>query len=120
MSEIRHILSISGGKDSAALAFHLRDTRPDIEFEYVFFDTGEELPETYEYLEKLERALGIKVEYIHPKKSFEKDNFSSTFFARFMRSLRASSEALIASMVCSILPVWATMSGQSILITPSE
>ena len=72
MSNIRHILSISGGKDSAALAFHLRDTRPDINFEYVFFDTGEELPETYEYLEKLERALGIKVHFIHPKKSFEK------------------------------------------------
>ena len=72
MSKIRHILSISGGKDSAALAFYLRDTRPDINFEYVFFDTGEELPETYDYLNKLERALGIKVEYIHPKKSFEK------------------------------------------------
>ena len=72
MSNIRHILSISGGKDSAALAFHLRDTRPEINFEYVFFDTGEELPETYDYLKKLERALGIKVEYIHPKKSFEK------------------------------------------------
>ncbi len=72
MSKIRHILSISGGKDSAALAFHLRDTRPEIDFEYVFFDTGEELPETYDYLQKLERALGVKVEYIYPKKSFEK------------------------------------------------
>ena len=72
MSDIRHILSISGGKDSAALAFHLRDTRPDVNFEYVFFDTGEELSETYDYLEKLERALGIKVTYIHPPKSFEK------------------------------------------------
>lgn len=70
MNRIRHILSISGGKDSAALAFHLRDTRPDIEFEYVFFDTGEELPETYVYLEKLERALGITVKKIYPKKSF--------------------------------------------------
>ncbi|WP_263833625.1 phosphoadenosine phosphosulfate reductase family protein [Sulfurospirillum oryzae] len=70
MNRIRHILSISGGKDSAALAFHLRDTRPNIEFEYVFFDTGEELPETYAYLEKLERALGITVKKIYPKKSF--------------------------------------------------
>ena len=54
MSTIRHILSISGGKDSAALAFYLRDTKPDINFEYVFFDTGEELQETYDYLENLE------------------------------------------------------------------
>ena len=72
MSKIRHILSISGGKDSAALAFHLRDTRPEINFEYVFFDTGEELPETYEYLDKIEGALGVNVEYIYPNKSFEK------------------------------------------------
>ena len=69
---IRHIVSISGGKDSAALAFYLKDTQPDIKFEYVFFDTGEELAETYEYLENLERALGIKVQFVYPKKSFEK------------------------------------------------
>lgn len=71
MNNIRHILSISGGKDSAALAFHLRDTRPEVDFEYVFFDTEEELPETYAYLEKLERALGITVKKIYPKKSFK-------------------------------------------------
>jgi len=72
MQKTRHIVSISGGKDSAALAFYLKDTRPEINFEYVFFDTGEELQETYDYLEKLEQALGIKVEYIHPEKSFKK------------------------------------------------
>ena len=33
----RHILGISGGKDSAALAVHLRDRIPDME--YVFCDT---------------------------------------------------------------------------------
>lgn len=71
MEKIRHIISISGGKDSAALAFHLRDTRPETSFEYVFFDTGEELQETYDYLKKIEYALGIHVEYIKPKKSFE-------------------------------------------------
>ncbi len=53
---IRHILSLSGGKDSTALAIYLRDRVP--EMEYVFMDTGEELPETYEYIEKLEAYLG--------------------------------------------------------------
>ena len=55
----RHILSLSGGKDSAALAVYLKDLVPNIE--YVFCDTGKELPETYEYLSLLEVALGKPV-----------------------------------------------------------
>ena len=48
----RHILSLSGGKDSAALAVYLRDRVP--EMEYIFHDTGMELPETYDYMARLE------------------------------------------------------------------
>jgi 3'-phosphoadenosine 5'-phosphosulfate sulfotransferase (PAPS reductase)/FAD synthetase len=55
----RHILSLSGGKDSAALAVHMRGRVERME--YIFHDTGKELPETYEYLEKLEAYLGVKV-----------------------------------------------------------
>jgi 3'-phosphoadenosine 5'-phosphosulfate sulfotransferase (PAPS reductase)/FAD synthetase len=57
---VRHILSLSGGKDSTALAVYMRDRVP--EMEYVFLDTGKELPETYEYIEKLEAYLGKKIE----------------------------------------------------------
>ncbi len=53
---VRHILSLSGGKDSTALAIYLRDRIPDLE--YVFCDTAKELRETYEYLERLEAYLG--------------------------------------------------------------
>ncbi len=56
---IRHILSLSGGKDSTALAIYLRDRIPDLE--YVFCDTEKELPETYEYLDTLEQYLGRPV-----------------------------------------------------------
>lgn len=52
----RHILSLSGGKDSTALAIYLRDRVPDLE--YAFCDTEKELPETYEYLDRLEAFLG--------------------------------------------------------------
>lgn len=54
----RHICLISGGKDSTALAIYLRETRPDLNIEYVFCDTHKELPETYEYLVKIEAFLG--------------------------------------------------------------
>lgn len=58
-SKVRHILSLSGGKDSAALAVYLRDRVENIE--YIFHDTGKELPDTYEYLERLEGYLGQKI-----------------------------------------------------------
>jgi 3'-phosphoadenosine 5'-phosphosulfate sulfotransferase (PAPS reductase)/FAD synthetase len=58
---LRHIVSLSGGKDSAALAIFMRERYPQIPAEYVFCDTGCELPETYEYLERLEALLGITI-----------------------------------------------------------
>ncbi|MCB1178092.1 MAG: phosphoadenosine phosphosulfate reductase family protein [Leptospiraceae bacterium] len=57
----RHILSLSGGKDSTALAIFMKQQYPELDLEYVFCDTGEELPETYEYLEKIETFLGKKI-----------------------------------------------------------
>jgi 3'-phosphoadenosine 5'-phosphosulfate sulfotransferase (PAPS reductase)/FAD synthetase len=51
----RHILGLSGGKDSSALAVFMRDKVP--EMEYVFCDTEKELQETYDYLAKLEAFL---------------------------------------------------------------
>jgi hypothetical protein len=53
---VRQILSLSGGKDSTALAIYMRDRVPDME--YVFCDTAKELPETYEYLDRVEVYLG--------------------------------------------------------------
>ena len=59
MEKVRHILGISGGKDSAALAVYLRDRVP--EMEYVFCDTGYELDETYDYIYKLEVFLNKSI-----------------------------------------------------------
>jgi len=58
-SKVRHILSLSGGKDSAALAVYLRDRVRGME--YIFHDTGKELPDTYQYLDHLEGYLGRKI-----------------------------------------------------------
>lgn len=61
MTKIKHVLGISGGKDSAALAIYMRDTYPDLDIEYYSCDTGKELKETYELIEKLEAHLGRKI-----------------------------------------------------------
>lgn len=59
----RHILGLSGGKDSTALAIHMKNTRPKIfeKIELFFTDTGAELEEIYEYLDMLEEYLGKKI-----------------------------------------------------------
>ena len=51
-----HILSLSGGKDSTALAFFMKENMPEVfeKLELVFCDTECELPETYDYLNKIE------------------------------------------------------------------
>jgi len=70
MRPVRHILSLSGGKDSTALAIYMRDRIPKLE--YVFCDTEKELPETYEYLKKLEVYLGKPIEYLkHDGRGFD-------------------------------------------------
>jgi 3'-phosphoadenosine 5'-phosphosulfate sulfotransferase (PAPS reductase)/FAD synthetase len=61
MSKVRHVLGISGGKDSAALAIYLRNNYPELDIEYYFADTGKELDETYQFIENLEIYLGKKI-----------------------------------------------------------
>lgn len=65
---VRHILSLSGGKDSTALAIYMRDRISELE--YVFCDTGEELPETYQYLDRLEVYLGKPIHRLNPDRPF--------------------------------------------------
>ena len=66
---MRHILSISGGKDSAALAIFMRDIIPDME--YVFCDTDKELQETYDYLNRIEAFLGKKIVRLNSHMGFD-------------------------------------------------
>ena len=65
----RHICGISGGKDSSALAVYLRDTVPGME--YFFCDTGAELPETYEYLTRLQVILGKPITRLNATRGFD-------------------------------------------------
>lgn len=73
MSEkkVRHILGLSGGKDSTALAIFMRREYPDLEIEYFFCDTHKELTETYEYLKRIEDWLQIKIHYLEPERGFD-------------------------------------------------
>lgn len=67
----RHILGISGGKDSAALAVYMRDRYPELDIEYFFTDTGKELPEVYDFLGRLEGYLGKEIKVLNQLRDFD-------------------------------------------------
>lgn len=69
MTQVRHVLSLSGGKDSAALAIYMRDRVSNME--YIFSDTRKELKETYEYLERIEDYLGVRVHRLNAELGFD-------------------------------------------------
>jgi len=72
-SQCRHVLGISGGKDSAALAIYIKEQHPEVheKIEYFFTDTGAELDEVYDFLAKLEAYLGKEILRLSSGKPFE-------------------------------------------------
>ncbi len=71
--QVRHVLGLSGGKDSAALAVYIRDKYPETHarIEYFFSDTGAELQEVYDFLDKLESYLGKPIVRLGSGQDFE-------------------------------------------------
>jgi 3'-phosphoadenosine 5'-phosphosulfate sulfotransferase (PAPS reductase)/FAD synthetase len=67
----RHLLGISGGRDSAALAIFMTQQYPALDIEYFFTDTGKELPEVYEFLGRLEGFLGKPIQRLNPDRDFD-------------------------------------------------
>lgn len=67
-NKVRHVLGISGGKDSASLAIYLKNKYSQLDIEYYFCDTGKELDETYELIKNLEAYLGKKIIHLEAAK----------------------------------------------------
>lgn len=75
MKKVRHVLGISGGKDSAALAIYVKTKYPTIDLELYTCDTGKELDETYQLIKNLEVYLGIKIELLQGAPKSDEDPF---------------------------------------------
>lgn len=71
MTKVKHVLGLSGGRDSAALAVYMRQNCPEIELEYFFTDTGKELPEVYDFLGHLEGFIGKPILRLNPDRDFD-------------------------------------------------
>ena len=104
MSNIEHVLGISGGKDSAALAIYLKDKYPSFNFKYYFTDTGKELDETYQLIDNLESYLGIEINRL------EDENIASTnedpfdFHFKSFRGYLPSSQARWCTALLKLKP----------------
>lgn len=57
---MNHIIALSGGKDSTAMAIRLSEIEPR-SYIYVCTPTGDELPEMTQHLDKLEHILNSKI-----------------------------------------------------------
>lgn len=68
-SSIR-MVSLSGGKDSLAMALRLLEEEPGDDLRFVFFDFGLDYPETYATIERFQRETGAHVHTIKPPHDF--------------------------------------------------
>ena len=77
--KVRHVLGISGGKDSAALAIYMHKNFPDLDIEYYTCDTGKELTETYRLIDNLENYLGKRIIKLKAAANSSEDPFDHFF-----------------------------------------
>ncbi len=56
----KHVVGLSGGKDSTALALRLAEVEPR-QYEYICNETGDELPEMIDHWKRLEDMLGSPI-----------------------------------------------------------
>jgi len=66
----KHIVSLSGGKDSTAMLLMMLEKNMQID-DIVFCDTGVEFPQMYRHLDKLQKHINKKITIIKREKTFE-------------------------------------------------
>lgn len=104
MSKLQHVLGISGGKDSAALAIYLKQKHPEIDFKYYFTDTGKELDETYQLIANLESYLGIEVNRLEDKKIASTNEDPFDFHFKSFRGYLPSPQARWCTALMKLKP----------------
>lgn len=68
---MKHVVFLSGGKDSTAMALRLREVEPR-EYDYVITPTGNELPEMFEHWKRIAEHLGQRLNVLTCGKSLFK------------------------------------------------
>ena len=101
-SAVRHVLGISGGKDSAALAIYMQSLYPEMAIEYYTCDTGKELDETYQLITNLESKLGLSINKLYAPTADHDNPFD--FYHRLYGGYLPSSNARWCTQKLKIEP----------------
>jgi hypothetical protein len=64
---MKHVVALSGGKDSTAMALRLRELNPETEYTYICTPTGNEPPGLFEHWRLCEQLLGGKIIHLAPE-----------------------------------------------------
>lgn len=104
MSAVKHVLGISGGKDSAALAIYMKDKYPKLDLTYYFTDTGKELDETYRLIERLEGYLGKKITWLESADAKMAGQDPFDYYYKVFRGYLPSSQARWCTKFMKIHP----------------
>ena len=67
---MKHIVSFSGGKDSTYMLIKMLEKNMPID-DVIFADTGMEFQELYDYIDRIEKLIGLKITRLKPKKTWD-------------------------------------------------
>jgi hypothetical protein len=104
MSAVKHVLGISGGKDSAALAIYIKDRYPKLDIAYYFTDTGKELDQTYQLIERLEGYLGKPIAKLESAEARDANQNPFDYYYKVFRGYLPSSQARWCTRQMKIAP----------------
>lgn len=88
------VVSFSGGKDSTAMLLRLLELGEQID-RIIFADTGFEFPELYEYIKRIEKHIGRKIEIIKPETTFDDWRLSNWTKGELMDEKRGFPRVLV-------------------------
>jgi 3'-phosphoadenosine 5'-phosphosulfate sulfotransferase (PAPS reductase)/FAD synthetase len=71
MNGVTHVIALSGGKDSTALALRMAEVQPDLNPVYLCTPTGRELPEMDAHWARLEEMLSAPILRVTSGETFE-------------------------------------------------
>ncbi len=112
MNKPRHILGISGGKDSAALAIYLKEKYPSLNLEYYFCDTGKELEETYKLIENLKGHYGINITELKNEEIDSTGDDPFDFYFKSFRNYLPSPQARWCTSILKLKPFEKFINGE--------
>lgn len=96
-----NVISLSGGKDSTALLLLAIEQAPD-NMQVVMADTGNEHPQTYEYVDYLEQAVGVTIRRV--KADFSRQIAGKRVFVETKWRAQGVSEGIIADALEALQP----------------